>query len=136
VTLVDDNQWEPDETFDILLSLPPPEQQADDFKGAKLGDPCVSTITIINDDDPGVLFFPMHEFEVNEKDGKVVITVERKNGSDGTITCKDATQDHADKSGKLFFFYFFFFIFFACSFLRLLILFFFFFFFHVFFFLP
>lgn len=98
VTLVDDNQWEPDETFDILLSLAPPDQQSTDFKGAKLGDPAVSTITIINDDDPGILFFPTHEFEVNEKDGKVTITVERKNGSDGTITCKYSTQDHADKS--------------------------------------
>ena len=98
VTLVDDNQWEPDETFDILLTIPPQDQQASDFKGAKLGDPSISTITIINDDDPGILYFPTHEFEVNEKDGKVIVTVERKNGSDGTITCKYATQDHADKS--------------------------------------
>ena len=98
VTLVDDNQWEPDETFDILLSIPGPSEQASDFKGAKLGDPSISTITIINDDDPGILFFPNHEFEVNEKEGKVVVTVKRKNGSDGTITCKYATQDHADKS--------------------------------------
>ena len=50
VTLVDDNQWEPDETFDIVLSFP--EKQPDDCKGAQLGDPSVSTITIINDDDP------------------------------------------------------------------------------------
>lgn len=98
VTLVDDNQWEPDETFDILLSIPGPSEQASDFKGAKLGDPSISTITIINDDDPGILYFPNHEFEVNEKEGKVVVTVKRKNGSDGTITCKYATQDHADKS--------------------------------------
>ena len=98
VTLVDDNQWEPDETFDILLSIPPQDQQSADFKGATLGDPAVSTITIINDDDPGVLFFTTHEFEVNEKHGKVVIEVSRKNGSDGTITCKYSTQDHADKS--------------------------------------
>ena len=96
VTLVDDNQWEPDETFDIVLSLP--ENQPDDCKGAKLGDPSVSTITIINDDDPGTLCFTQDNFVVNEKDGKVTITVKRKNGSDGTITCKYATQDHADKS--------------------------------------
>jgi solute carrier family 8 (sodium/calcium exchanger) len=98
VTLVDDNQWEPDETFDILLSLPNVEEQESDFKGAKLGEPNISTITIINDDDPGILYFPSHEFEVNEKEGKVEVTVKRKNGSDGTITCKYATQDHADKS--------------------------------------
>ena len=80
------------------MSIPPQDQQSADFKGATLGDPAVSTITIINDDDPGVLFFTTHEFEVNEKHGKVVIEVSRKNGSDGTITCKYSTQDHADKS--------------------------------------
>ena len=31
VTLVDDNQWEPDETFDILLSIPGPSEQASVF---------------------------------------------------------------------------------------------------------
>lgn len=96
VTLVDDNQWEPDETFDIVLSFP--EKQPDDCRGAQLGDPSVSTITIINDDDPGTLCFVKDNFVVNEKDGQVVCTVKRKNGSDGTVTCKYATQDHADKS--------------------------------------
>ena len=58
----------------------------------------MSTITIINDDDPGTLCFVKDNFIVNEKDGQVVCTVKRKNGSDGTVTCKYATQDHADKS--------------------------------------
>ena len=96
VTLVDDNQWEPDETFDIVLSLP--TKQPEGSKGAVLGDPAVSTITIINDDEPGVLVFSEEAYTVNEKDEKIEITVLRKNGSDGTVTCKYKTQDHSDKS--------------------------------------
>jgi solute carrier family 8 (sodium/calcium exchanger) len=96
VTLIDDNQWEPDETFDIVLS--DPEKQPDGSKGIFLSEPSVSTITIINDDEPGVLEFAEHRYQVAESEGALVVTVKRKNGSDGTVTCKYNTQDHSDKS--------------------------------------
>jgi len=96
VTLIDDNQWEPDETFDIVLS--DPEKQPDGSKGIFITEPAVSTITIINDDEPGVLEFAEHRYQVAESEGELVVTVKRKNGSDGTVTCKYSTQDHSDKS--------------------------------------
>ena len=90
--MIDDNQWEPDETFDIVLS--DPEKQPDGSKGIFLSEPSVSTITIINDDEPGVLEFAEHRYQVAESEGELVVTVKRKNGSDGTVTCKYNTQDH------------------------------------------
>ena len=96
VVLIDDNQWEPDETFDIVLSEP--ESLADGSKGIILVEPSVSTITIINDDEPGVLCFSEPRYTVMESQGFLNVVVKRKNGSDGTVTCKFTTQDHSDRS--------------------------------------
>lgn len=45
IKVIDDNQWEPDETFFAKLSLPEGEETR-----AKLGSKTVALITIINDD--------------------------------------------------------------------------------------
>ena len=46
VTIVDDNQWEPDEEFFLKLSLVSGEDAAD----VKLGRTSIMEITILNDD--------------------------------------------------------------------------------------
>ena len=46
VTIVDDNQWEPDEEFFLKLSLVSPEDSID----VKLGRTSIMEITILNDD--------------------------------------------------------------------------------------
>ncbi len=46
VTIVDDNQWEPDEEFFVKLTLiPGPESEL-----VRLGKTCIMEITILNDD--------------------------------------------------------------------------------------
>ena len=45
ITIIDDNQWEPDETFFVKLSLPEGEET-----NTKLGSKTVALVTIINDD--------------------------------------------------------------------------------------
>jgi solute carrier family 8 (sodium/calcium exchanger) len=45
IHVIDDNQWEPDETFFVKLSLPEGEETR-----AKLGSKTVALVTIINDD--------------------------------------------------------------------------------------
>jgi solute carrier family 8 (sodium/calcium exchanger) len=45
IHVIDDNQWEPDETFFVKLSLPEGEEIR-----AKLGSKTVALVTIINDD--------------------------------------------------------------------------------------
>lgn len=45
IRVIDDNQWEPDETFFVKLSLPEGEEGR-----AKLGSKTVALVTIINDD--------------------------------------------------------------------------------------
>lgn len=48
IHVIDDNQWEPDETFFVKLSLPEGQENQ-----AKLGSKTVALVTIINDDEPG-----------------------------------------------------------------------------------
>ena len=45
IHVIDDNQWEPDETFFVKLSLP----EGQDTR-AKLGSKTIALVTIINDD--------------------------------------------------------------------------------------
>ena len=46
ITIVDDNQWEPDEEFFLKLSL----LSGDESGEVKLGRTCIMEITILNDD--------------------------------------------------------------------------------------
>ena len=46
ITIVDDNQWEPDEEFFVKLTLIPGEES----EKVKLGKTCIMEITILNDD--------------------------------------------------------------------------------------
>lgn len=45
IHVIDDNQWEPDETFFVKLSLPEGQESH-----AKVGSKTVALVTIINDD--------------------------------------------------------------------------------------
>lgn len=45
IHVIDDNQWEPDETFFVKLSLPEGQENQ-----AKVGSKTVALVTIINDD--------------------------------------------------------------------------------------
>ena len=46
LTIVDDNQWEPDEEFFVKLTIIPGEAS----EGIKLWKTCIMEITILNDD--------------------------------------------------------------------------------------
>ena len=46
LTIVDDNQWEPDEEFFVKLTLIPGSES----ETVKLGKTCIMEITILNDD--------------------------------------------------------------------------------------
>ena len=45
IHVIDDNQWEPDETFFVQLSLPQGEENR-----VKLGEKTLAIVTIIDDD--------------------------------------------------------------------------------------
>jgi solute carrier family 8 (sodium/calcium exchanger) len=80
VPIVDDDEWEPD--LDFFVELYDPKN------GEKLfGDDTKCKVTILDEDFPGILGFEVTEMKVSKKQGKVSVTVVRRDGSDGTIQC-------------------------------------------------
>ncbi len=86
VSLTDDKIKEPDEAFTVSLSSPTGD--------ATLGND-TATVTIEDDDEPGVLAIDPASVTVNESAGTATITVTRMGGSDGAVS---ATVDTADGS--------------------------------------
>ena len=82
VPIVDDNKYEPDETFFIRIYIR--DQKSPHVCGGNV----ITEVTIINDDEPGELSFEDGKIILSELAGKSKIKVYRKNGSDGTIVVK------------------------------------------------
>ncbi len=62
--------------------------------GDKLkGEDTKTTITIIDDDKPGTLGFQSRSVKALASEKKVEVTIERKDGCDGLISCDFATCD-------------------------------------------
>jgi solute carrier family 8 (sodium/calcium exchanger) len=106
IQIVDDTAYEEDENFYVDLYDPSVVSQGMGPPiSAKLGEIKTVTVVIIDDDLPGVLQFPdedEHGEKLKDKDLKVVtekahdqevdITVQRKNGGTGKVSCKYATE--------------------------------------------
>ncbi|CAF0941296.1 unnamed protein product, partial [Adineta ricciae] len=80
IHVIDDNQWEPDETFFVKISLPEGEEAR-----TRLGSKTIALVTIINDDEPGVIEFEEPITLVKESIGKAEIKLVRVNGADGRV---------------------------------------------------
>jgi solute carrier family 8 (sodium/calcium exchanger) len=89
ITIVDDNQWEPDETFTVHLSAP----WAASGQRAVLGASALSEVTILNDDNPGQFSFALPQYVVRESQPSAELTVRRKNGCDGIVAVAYKTMD-------------------------------------------
>lgn len=96
VTIVDDNQWEPDEEFFLKLTM----LQGEDSNEIKLGRTSIMEITILNDDEPGTFQFEKRGHLVKESCGNALISVVRQNGADGEVEIKWRTIDKTAVEGK------------------------------------
>ncbi len=85
VKVVDDEFWNPDNDFFIELYDPNTgmRHQGDDTK---------CKVTILDEDQPGVLGFEERHIKVRRKDKKVFIKVVRLDGSSGEAKCKIQTE--------------------------------------------
>jgi solute carrier family 8 (sodium/calcium exchanger) len=93
VTLIDDVEWEPDEYFTVELSTP----SSNATLSAKHH---TTNVTILNDDDPGMLQFEGEVMTVSESCGTARLRVLRKEGSSGTATVKYCSADGSAVAGK------------------------------------
>lgn len=97
VTIIDDNQWEPDETFFVKLSLYGSSQP-----GVKIGHKAITMVTIIDDDEPGEIEFSQPVYVVKESVGTFEVQVDRKNGADGQVSVEFKTTEINAVAGKDF----------------------------------
>jgi len=91
IPIVDDNEFEPDETFFCALRLPGGKDANE--APVRLGKFANTEVTIINDDTPGEFEFERPSYSVAESAGSVEITIVRKNGSDGDVKITYKTVD-------------------------------------------
>ena len=85
IEIIDDDIEEDDEYFTVELSYP--------TGGLALGAVSTSTVTIINDDFPGVFSFPVEEVRVAENEKEVTLKVARLNGCSGAVSCRYTTVE-------------------------------------------
>jgi len=90
IALLDDALSEPDETVNLSLSNP---------VNATLGDPYISTLTILNDDPLPIVQFSAGTYQVFEDAGKAIITVTLNTASGQTVGVDYATSDGTATAG-------------------------------------
>ncbi|XP_022095531.1 sodium/calcium exchanger 3-like [Acanthaster planci] len=93
IEIIDDNEWEPDETFFVKLAMDPSEE-------ACLGHRSVMQVIIMNDDEPGVFEFTKTSYLIKESAGSVFVPVSRNQGVDGKVEVQWRTKDMEAVNGK------------------------------------
>jgi solute carrier family 8 (sodium/calcium exchanger) len=99
ISIIDDNQWEPDEEFFLRLSI------VDDGlkkRDVVLGRLPIMEIVILNDDNPGIISFKKRGILVKESCKVCTLDVERVNGADGEVSVDWKTIDGTAKSPQDF----------------------------------
>ncbi|XP_074650756.1 sodium/calcium exchanger 1-like [Tubulanus polymorphus] len=92
IPIINDNQYEPDTEFFIILKNP----QGD----AGIGEPSITRVLIIDDDEPGEFSFDKPSYTADLKRGKLIARVVREKGSDGTVSIDYSTIDGTAKGGE------------------------------------
>jgi len=99
IKLIDDNDYEPDESFFVELSKPKAGPKGAKTAPYEFGKHETCTVTILNDDKPGTFSFEKAQYSVSENSGKATINIVRTQGADGEVQLKVATQDGSAKMG-------------------------------------
>uniref|UniRef100_A0A1B6E8E5 Calx-beta domain-containing protein n=1 Tax=Clastoptera arizonana TaxID=38151 RepID=A0A1B6E8E5_9HEMI len=94
VEIVNDNKWEANEEFFLRLSL------LDSGNNVKLGRISIMEVTILDDDNPGIISFEKRGLLVKESAGSVCIPLKRSRGADGDVTVQWKTIDKSAISGR------------------------------------
>lgn len=92
IPIYDNDVWDADEEFTIELADLQILEEDVKHPHVSLGQK-TTTVTILNDDEPGTLAFTVEEVMACEGVESVMVGISRTNGSCGKITCSYATVD-------------------------------------------
>ncbi|KAG2493903.1 hypothetical protein HYH03_007840 [Edaphochlamys debaryana] len=101
VPIIDDDLCEPDVRFFVRITAAQEPGSAADDDGVLIVQPRVA-VTIVDDDDAGVLGFELPELEVavNENRTFAEVTVVRRRGADGRVQVEYASEDLTAVAGS------------------------------------
>ncbi|KAE9524627.1 hypothetical protein AGLY_014677 [Aphis glycines] len=95
IELIDDNKWEPDEEFFLRMSVVHHKDLS-----VKLGSISIMEVTIIDNDEPGIISFGKRGLLVKESTGFAEVPIVRTHGSDSEVSVKWKTIDESAISGR------------------------------------
>jgi len=95
LTIIDDNEWAPDKHFYVRLYGAKASTEGTAMTCAV----ATTCITILNDDDPGVICFETKTFSAIDTKDQVVLKLVRSNGQDGNVLAFLRTVDGTAKNG-------------------------------------
>ncbi|XP_051976181.1 sodium/calcium exchanger 3-like isoform X2 [Xyrauchen texanus] len=99
VGIIDDDVFEEDEHFFVRLSNLREGEAGINTDGARLVEPFVTTVTILDDDHAGMFSFAQRELCVGECSGVVEVPVNRTSGVRGTVMIPFHTEDGSARQG-------------------------------------
>ncbi|XP_065123131.1 sodium/calcium exchanger 2a isoform X2 [Paramisgurnus dabryanus] len=99
VGIIDDEVFEEDEHFFVRLSNLREAEGGGTTDGARLVEPFVTTVTILDDDHAGSFSFDQQQLCVGECSGVVEVPVNRTTGVRGTVVIPYHTEDGTARQG-------------------------------------
>lgn len=121
IEIIDDEEFEEDETFIVRLSNPqmldePPRRPSIHHRSAsrgsissvklqwqlQLGSPPFTTVTILDDDHGGIIRFANRDHHISESEGILHLKVVRYVGGKGRVSLPYSTEDGTARAGKDF----------------------------------
>nr|XP_055055695.1 sodium/calcium exchanger 2a isoform X3 [Misgurnus anguillicaudatus] len=99
VGIIDDDVFEEDEHFFVRLSNLREAEGGGTTDGARLVEPFVTTVTILDDDHAGSFSFDQQQLCVGECSGVVEVPINRTTGVRGTVVIPYHTEDGTARQG-------------------------------------
>jgi solute carrier family 8 (sodium/calcium exchanger) len=99
ITIIDDQEWAPDKDFYVRLYAAKFEDKEEDTTLECVVGTATTTITILNDDDPGTVSFEEKTCHALDTSPAIVVPIQRKDGCDGNVLAFIKTVDGTAVAG-------------------------------------
>ena len=93
ITIEDDDNWEPDKDFEVLLC------ENDKQMKPLEGEDTITRVTIIDNDNPGTIGFAERNIICRPQDTELILEIERQDGSSGEVSVRVEVNTNSEALG-------------------------------------